>query len=142
MLGLCESRFGPSRGRRANETGSGSDLRSAERAEAGSASGRKLSTRTRSTSRLSQQDQITMASTSTVWINGWSRLSTLQRGQWRVDEGSAEFRQPLDRVGRVEQRLRGVDARPDSPAAQPEQPFDAQGDAERGQRALPVRVDE
>jgi hypothetical protein len=49
MLGLCESRFGPSRGRRANETGSGSDLRSAERTEAGSASGRKLSTRTRST---------------------------------------------------------------------------------------------
>jgi hypothetical protein len=42
--------------------------RSAERAEAGSASGRKLSTRTRSTPLLSAEDRITMVSISTVWI--------------------------------------------------------------------------
>lgn len=59
-----------------------------------------------------------------------------------VDELGADFCQTLGRIGRLHQCLGGVDARRYGFAAQPEQSLDTEGDAEGGQRSLPVRVDE
>src|SRR5919106_5275581 len=78
-------RSGPSRVRRANETGFGPTAFRGTR-HGRLSSGRKLSTPTRSTSWLSAKDRITMASISTVWITFGSVPSRLRsRHGWDFD---------------------------------------------------------